>query len=119
MSDSELLLPAEYLRQGVRNLLNDSLRPSLGINYLDLENNNGFDRLGALVFHPSLRAVEFGSPAAEAGVLAGDHIVAVNGTVITDQRSLTAIVQSYKIGDTITLQILRDGIEEDIELILE
>jgi len=44
-----------------------------------------------------------GTPAAEAGLEAGDTITAVDGTAVADGDDLSAIVQAHEPGDSITL----------------
>jgi S1-C subfamily serine protease len=74
---------------------------------------------GALV-----QAVTSGSPAAKAGLrpgtiaaevdggavrLGGDIVVSVDGTKVSTGDDLTSLISSHKVGDTVTLGILRDG----------
>jgi S1-C subfamily serine protease len=115
-NEEKLLIPAEYLKQAVKHLLNNTNRPVLGMYYIDMENNSGFIRKGNLIFHPTLRAVEYNSVADKAGIRAGDQVVAVNNDVISDSNTLTSIIQDYRIGDTVVLKIQRNGLEQDIEI---
>ena len=116
VNDSEVLLPAEYLKQAVKHLLNNTERPSLGIWYVDKENNSGFTELGNFIFHPTLRAVSFNSPAYQAGLQAGDQIVAVNNTAISNNKTLTSIIQNYRPGDIVIIKVSREGVEQDLEV---
>lgn len=52
-------------------------------------------------------AVESGSPAAKAGLLAEDIIRAVNGETVTPERPLAALIQKYNVGDVVRLTVLR------------
>lgn len=110
------LIPAKYLKQAVKHLLDDTKRVVLGLRYIDLENNSGFLQKGNLVYHPTLAAVERNSVAFKAGIKAGDQIVAVNNSLISGEQSLTAILQNYRLGDVVTLRVLRDQVEQDIEV---
>jgi putative serine protease PepD len=47
--------------------------------------------------------VEPGTPAASAGIAAGDQIVAVAGTTVSTQHELTAALSAKHPGDTITV----------------
>ncbi|WP_150460782.1 S1C family serine protease [Nesterenkonia ebinurensis] len=70
--------------------------------------------LGGLVVH----AVP-GSPAEEGGVQEGDIIQEVEGRRIDDSINLTAIVREYAAGDTITLTVLREGEQLEIDVTLD
>ena len=118
LNKESILIPSEYIQQAIRHLLNETERPLLGLWYVDLENNTGFIKKGNLVYHPTLRAIEANSRASIAGLKYLDQIVAVNNDIITNQRTLTSIIQEYRRGDTIILKISRNGIEQDIEVIL-
>jgi S1-C subfamily serine protease len=54
-----------------------------------------------------IRSVIAGSPAAAAGLEPGDVITAVNGNPVDDTHTLRAQVQTYKIGDEITLTLVK------------
>ncbi|MBT7228316.1 serine protease [Candidatus Parcubacteria bacterium] len=110
------LLPAEYLKQSVKHLLDGTERVLLGIRYVDLENNTGFNKKGNLVYHPQLRAVDYNSSAYKAGLQSGDQVVAINNDIISDAETLTSIIQDYRQGDKIILKILRDEAEQDLEI---
>jgi len=117
-NDETVLLPAEYLKQAVKHLFNETERVQLGIRYVDMENNSGFDRKGNLVYSSQYAAVVYNSPAYKAGIKSGDQIVAVNNDTISSYRTLTSILQNYRVGDTVIMKILRDGEEYDIEVTL-
>jgi putative serine protease PepD len=59
---------------------------------------------GALV-----RSVESGSPAADAGVQAGDVITKVGSRDVTGVESLVAAVQSHHVGDKVSITYQRNG----------
>ncbi|MCB9802522.1 serine protease [Candidatus Nomurabacteria bacterium] len=111
-----VLIPAKYLKQAVKHLLDGTERVTMGLRYLDFENNAGFLEKGHLIYHPTLAAVERNSAAFKAGIKAGDQIVAVNNSLISEEQSLTAILQNYRLGDKVILRILRDRVEQDIEV---
>jgi 2-alkenal reductase len=66
---------------------------------------------GALVgaSGPNAQAVLPGTPAAKAGVKDGDIITAVGGIKLDSNTSLRGALMQHKPGDTITLDVLRDG----------
>jgi serine protease Do len=59
-----------------------------------------------------------GSPAEKAGLKAGDIITKINDQSIDQNNSLSALVNKYKVGDKVTLTVLRDGKETKIDLTL-
>ncbi|MCD7804561.1 MAG: trypsin-like peptidase domain-containing protein [Oscillospiraceae bacterium] len=63
-----------------------------------------------------VRYVEPGSGADVAGVEAYDIIVGVNDETITTMDELTNIKNNYSVGDTITLNIYRNGTYIDLEV---
>lgn len=63
-------------------------------------------------------AVTPGSAAEEAGVQAEDIIIEINGIKINEENSLGSIIQRQAIGDTISLTVLRNGEEVNLEATL-
>ena len=59
-----------------------------------------------------------GTPAADAGLKAGDFITKVNGQVVKDAGDLTRQIGDMKPGDKIELSYLRDGAEKTVNLTL-
>jgi S1-C subfamily serine protease len=59
------------------------------------------------------------SAAAKAGVKIDDQILSVEGSEVSDQRSLLAILAKYKAGDTVAIKLKRDGKEMELKAKLE
>ncbi len=118
INNENVLIPSEYIQQAIKHLLNNTVRPELGLWYLDLENNAGFIKKGNLVYHPTFKAVKANSVASKAGLKYLDQIVSVNNDIINNNNTLTSIIQKYRKGDIIILKISRNGIEQDIEITL-
>jgi putative serine protease PepD len=59
-----------------------------------------------------------GSPAAKAGLQAGDIITAVNGQRVTSVNQFVATIANYAPGDTVTLTVNRNGSTKSIKLTL-
>ncbi len=59
-----------------------------------------------------------GSPAAQAGLHLYDVITQANGQPITDSDSLNNLIQSLKVGTTLTLRVVRDGTPRTVSVIL-
>lgn len=77
--------------------------PNVGINVSDEQ--------GVLV----IKVVE-GSPAAKAGIRAGDVVRRVNGQDITTADQLQNIVESTQVGSTLQIDLKRDGKEQNISV---
>ncbi|MCQ2553638.1 MAG: RIP metalloprotease RseP [Clostridia bacterium] len=63
---------------------------------------------------PKLSQVMEGKPAAEAGLLAGDTIVGVNGEYYGDFQSVASAITASK-GDTVSITVKRDGQNKTFE----
>ena len=63
-----------------------------------------------------LASVESGSPAAKAGLEAGDVIQAVNGAKIVTPKDLAMTVASVRPGEDARLHVLREGREMDVSV---
>lgn len=59
------------------------------------------------------------SAAAEAGLKALDIIVNMDGTQIDTMPGLRRLLYNYRIGDSATLRIIRDGEEMDVEIVFK
>ncbi len=89
--------------------------PYLGVRYEDLDpttasQNNLPVNYGAWVQSSSGQpAVVANSPAAQAGIQAGDIITSINGQALDATHDLGQIVDQHNVGDVITLTINRKG----------
>jgi putative serine protease PepD len=63
-----------------------------------------------------IASVKAATPAAQAGLKAGDVVTAVDGTSIAAGDDLTRAIDSHKPGDTITLKYRRGGSEHTVDL---
>jgi putative serine protease PepD len=81
--------------------------------YLGVSVGEDATRAGALI-----GAVRVGSPAATAGLRAGDLVTAVDGEKLLDAGDLTAAVNAHRPGDTITLVVSRDGASRTVTVVL-
>ena len=103
------------------------VRPYLGIRYEEIDDQLQSDKklsvdYGDLVEQGDTKAdaaVIPGSPAAKAGIVAGDIILAADGTKLTSDQDLSEIVRSHSVGDTVTLTVLhKDGTTTDVNITL-
>jgi serine protease Do len=75
--------------------------------------------LGLEAAHGALVAeVTSGSPAARAGIERGDVIVAYNGKAIEDSSALPTLVASTAVGNTVAVDIIRNGKRKTMEIVV-
>lgn len=60
-----------------------------------------------------------GSPADKAGIKEGDIITKVGNTPVDGRNSLTSVLGRHRVGDKVSLTIIRDGRQQKIEATLE
>ena len=101
-------------------------RPFLGVRYVILnkemsQSNKLPVDYGALIVRENLGepAIIKGSPVEKAGLKEYDIILGINDEKITEENALTDIIQKCKIGDEISLKILREGKEIKTKVKLE
>ncbi len=91
------------------------IRPYMGI-YLqpvdkDIANYLDIDPRGIVVV-----GVEPGSPAAKAGIIKYDVITKINEKPVNNYDELQTILKEHKVGDTIMLEVVREGSKMDVSL---
>ena len=84
-------------------------KPRLGVSVTTLQTQ------GQLPNGAYILSVEPGSPAEKAGLLAGDTVVEVNGTVIANTSELMNALDPFQEGDTVTLTVWRPDQVNDAE----
>jgi S1-C subfamily serine protease len=94
-------------------------RPYLGIRFVSINRQLADEeklpvQQGALVGGRDangnpITGVESGTPAAAAGIKDGDIIVSVNGKTIDEGHPLDATLAQFSPGDTVSVDVLRDG----------
>ncbi len=101
------------------------VRPYLGVRFValskDVAASNGLsvDNGAWLQSDASGLAVVAGSPAEKAGLKEGDIITKVAATAIDPVHSLQTLISSHKVGDKISLSVLRDGKTITVTVTLE
>ena len=102
------------------------VRPYVGVRYIQVttalvKNEKLAASYGVLVKSDgaSSPAVVKGSPAEKAGIKEGDIITHFDGKKIDETKSFAIMVREHKVGDTITLKLLRGGVEKTIQVVLE
>jgi len=62
--------------------------------------------------------VEEDTPAAKAGLRAGDVIIAVGGKGISDRSDIAQALSDHEPGDRVAVKIVRDGSEKTVEVVI-
>lgn len=96
-------------------------RPYIGISMQDVAlrygNRGGYDFFfypGSYVTRVQVTAVQAGSAAEKAGIRVNDILVSLEDKEITGAGQLSALLYAYKVGDTVTITVLRN--EETVDL---
>ncbi|MBX4190526.1 trypsin-like peptidase domain-containing protein [Candidatus Saccharibacteria bacterium] len=109
--------PVNDLKALISSVLNNGQlqQPYLGVRYVSLTNdlahefNLKVNRGAYIVSSDTEPAVLSGSPAEKAGLKDHDVITKVNNLNIDDKTSLTSALSKFKVGDIVTLTVVRDG----------
>jgi S1-C subfamily serine protease len=120
-------VPSTIFQRVITQLIaNGEVRyPFLGINYQMLDGDIATElnltvQNGALIISPNsgISAIQPGSAAERAGLQEGDIITAINGTALDGNNSLRQLMLQYAPGDTVTLDVLRNGQQRQVEVTL-
>ena len=84
-----------------------------GYNYFD-----PFSFFNSYVTRVQVMSVEEGSAAEAGGMLVNDIITAVDGKEISGTSQLAAMLYEYKVGDTVTITVLRGNETKDLTIVL-
>jgi 2-alkenal reductase len=104
-------IPSNLARNIAQQLIDKGYaeRPLMGVQLITL-NSQSAQELGVTISEGAyIQTVTPDSPSAQAGIQAGDVIIAVNGRSVNDREPLQMQVFSYKPGETITITLLRNG----------
>lgn len=84
-------------------------RSALGVKIMDVTDAQTAQQLGVSTMGVYVVEVTKGSGADAAGVQAGDRVLAVDDTAVSDSSALKNYLKDKGIGDTVNLQVERDG----------
>lgn len=122
----KFIIPSNVVKSSYERVVSGTLdkRVTLGVYYLPLTKAFSLSQVierdrGALVFSPGGEtglAVLAGSPAARAGIRAGDIIIAVNKQEINLDNPLPSLLSPFNVGDEAELLLIRDGKEMTLKV---
>ncbi len=87
----------------------EARQPYLGIQYQTLNSQLAIEEDFTISEGAWLESIVSGTPAQRAGLQVGDIIISIEGHPVDDRHSLVGLLLEHVAGDTITLEILRDG----------
>jgi S1-C subfamily serine protease len=120
-------IPVDEVNRVVPQLIRDGkvTRPGLGVQVATDQFARQQGKNGVLIF-----SVQPDSPAAQAGlrptrrdpttggIIYGDVIVAIDGKEVKKTNDLFATLETYKVGQTVTVTVERDGHKVDVSVVL-
>ncbi len=122
-------IPINNIKQAIASVkqYGKIMRPWLGVRYILLNDqiqkaNSLPVNYGAILVKgqsPTEMAVIPGSPADKAGLKESDIILSVSGEKITEDNSLSRIMNKHKINEVVIMKLLRQGKEAIISVTLE
>ena len=93
-------------------------RPALGITVVDVQDSQTAAQMGVSSAGVYVYQVNEGSGAEAAGIQPGDRIIAVENVLVENKEQVSEEVRNHNVGDTIQLQIARDGNIMTVEVTL-
>jgi S1-C subfamily serine protease len=117
MWDGNTVISSDAIRLFATNFFRDNkqiIRPSYGFTYRQLSATEARAlqlQVGAQIAAvlPNVPAVTPNSPAAVAGLKAGDIITAVNGQVVNEKTLLESLLAAVVPGEVVTMAVTRNG----------
>ena len=84
-------------------------RPVLGVSILDIQDSSTAQQYGVSALGVYVADVTKGGGAEAAGVQRGDRIIAIDDTAVSSTATVKSYLADKQVGDTVTLQVERDG----------
>lgn len=115
-------IPVNDVKEVIEQLLTNgyvSGRPAMGISVVSVETYQQAISYGVNKYGVFIVDVLEDSAAEKAGLQVNDYIVSVDGVAIESYDDLSGILDSYAVGDTITIQIQRGRNIMDFSLTLQ
>ena len=104
-------IPANKVKETADSLIEKGYvtgRPQIGIQILDLTQINDAWQAGVSIPGVYIQSVT-GEKAKKAGLMVGDMIYKIDDKLVTSSAMIIAEVQSHKVGDKVTLTVIRNS----------
>lgn len=113
-------IPSNIARNVVAQLIEhgEVQRPFMGVSFQSVNPQMALEEQLTVSDGAIVREVVPGSPSDRAGLRAGDIIVAIAGQPLDERHTLVSVILEHRVGDEISLVVLRDGATFDTKLIL-
>lgn len=84
-------------------------RPALGVTVITISDAQTAMQYGVSSYGVYIYSVSSGSGAEAGGLQLGDRVISIDDTAVSSASDLQTYCQSKQVGDTVTLQVERDG----------
>lgn len=118
-------IPINFVKPVIQSVISfgEIKRPYLGVRYVQVTPEIASEQslevdFGAFVAEEAGAVIE-NSPAAKAGIEAGDHIVSINNVELKTNTSLQREIQKYQIGQEVTIGFYRSNRLQEAVVTLE
>lgn len=113
-------IPINYVQEVLDDLIDDGkvVRPYIGV-YMHSLDEQTAARLNVEARGVMVHSVIEASPAAKAGLMAGDIILKADGQDVNAAEELQTLVKEKRVGDGMELEIWRGGATQTIRVVLE
>lgn len=115
-------IPTNTVSEVLKDLIsgNKIIRPYMGISMADIDSQVRYElQLDEQVEGVVIVEISSGTAAAKAGLRYGDVITGIDGQDIDAAADVQELVSDHKVGDTITVDILRSGKHLKVEVTLQ
>ena len=104
-------IPINIVKNAVEQLLDVGYvsAPAIGIKAMQISSQSAAEGYGVERFGVYIDELTAGKGAEAAGLLAGDFILSIEGTVIDTIQDISALLRNYSVGDTVEMVVLRQA----------
>lgn len=112
-------IPVNTLKPILESFLREGriVKPYIGVSYVTISKE--IASLRRMPEGAFISMVLRDSPAGKAGLQVGDIVVSVDGVKLESENSLSRLIQKKKVGDTIAIEIDRNGEQKNMKITLE